>query len=56
MYALIKNIVDFTWPTQGSTTEQQIIYTCCCIIICVLTFTVIDLLYRLISAIIHRAR
>lgn len=56
MYQLIKDIINFTWPTQGSTTEQQIIYTCCCIIICVLTFTVIDLIYRLIASIIHRGR
>lgn len=57
MYSLIQNIIDHVWQTTtNNSTEQQIIYTTCCIIICVLTFVVVDLLYRLIQAIIHRGR
>lgn len=57
MYNLISNIIDHVWQTQNlNSTEQQIIYTTCCILICVFSFVVIDLVYRLISAIIHRAR
>ena len=57
MYDLISSIIDHTWNTQtGNSTEQQIIYTTCCIIICILTFVVIDLVYRLIQAIFKRGR